>query len=108
MEDYQLRVVDKKKELDEKIERLSTFVSGRNFEALEREERVRMGAQLNSMREYSAILGERINAFRIPQPINKPYELALNLCLEIEKLPGSEQQTKVAVLANELLEALKK
>lgn len=63
MEDFQQRVVDEKKELDEKREKLAAFFTGSIFPTLPVEERVRLERQLDAMNEYSSILGERIAAF---------------------------------------------
>jgi len=63
MEAYQQRVVEEKAALDEKIEKLGQFVGTERFCALPESEQVRMTRQLEVMREYSQILGERIAAF---------------------------------------------
>lgn len=39
--------------------------------------------------------------------MNELEKLAYGLCLEIEKLPASEQQTKIVTLASDLLRKLK-
>jgi hypothetical protein len=66
MEAYQERVVQEKKELDEKIEKLNDFVYGSTeiYPNLKFEERVRLKMQLGYMKEYSKILGERIADFK--------------------------------------------
>lgn len=63
MTDYQERVANEKKELDDKLERLTVFMCSDRCEALPPDERVRMRRQRNAMLEYSKILGERITAF---------------------------------------------
>ena len=63
MEAYQQRVVEEKEALDEKIEKLKAFTDTERFCALDEAEQERMTYQLEVMREYSQILGERIAAF---------------------------------------------
>ncbi len=63
MEAYQTRVVKEKAALDNKIEKLATFVGTEHFCALPEVEQLRMIRQRNVMVEYSGILGERIAAF---------------------------------------------
>ncbi|MCK9157164.1 MAG: hypothetical protein M0P12_13960 [Paludibacteraceae bacterium] len=65
MEVYQQRVIEEKKELDAKIEKLSTFVDSKAFpETVEASERSRLLHQLTVMREYSSILSDRIANFK--------------------------------------------
>lgn len=59
MEDYNQHVVNEKKELDARIEKLRKF----NDSRFSQEERDRLSRQLISMGMYSDILGERIDAF---------------------------------------------
>lgn len=63
MEDWQARVVREKKELDEKIERLSIFLGTREFQALNSVDRALLESQLRFMTEYTNILGHRISRF---------------------------------------------
>jgi hypothetical protein len=63
MEAYQKRVVDEKKELDGKLERLRKFSHGDIFSKLPEVEQERLGRQMNLMADYSGVLGERILAF---------------------------------------------
>ena len=63
MEAYQKRVVEEKKELDEKLEKLIVFLDSDKFDRLPPEEQDRMSRQQEVMEEYSDILGERIAAF---------------------------------------------
>lgn len=61
---HQQRVVTEKAELDEKICKLDTFINGESFGDLcAFAECCRMINQLHVMKQYSAILGERIAAF---------------------------------------------
>lgn len=64
MEAYQTRVIEEKKELDDKISRLQPFINGERFMSLSVEEQHRMLRQFVLMEKYSAVLGERIAAFR--------------------------------------------
>jgi len=63
MEQHQQRVVDEKKDLDVKLERLNTFFGTELFSRLDEGEQDRLRRQANAMGEYSAILGERIAMF---------------------------------------------
>ena len=63
MQAYQQRVVDEKAALEEKISRLTNFLDGETFKTLPVDEQDRMKRQLHIMSEYSAVLGERIEAF---------------------------------------------
>ena len=63
MEDFQTRVVEEKKELDDKVEKLAAFLQTDMFGNLPDEEQARMTRQKEAMSEYSNVLGERIAAF---------------------------------------------
>lgn len=63
MQLHQERVVQEKKELDEKIGKLLAFVGGTIFASLDDAERSRLSVQLQHMNGYSEILGQRIAAF---------------------------------------------
>ena len=63
MQEFQQRVVDEKKELDEKIVRLKTFLNGEVYRGLPKAEQLRLGEQHSVMMVYSDILSERISAF---------------------------------------------
>ncbi len=64
MQPHQQRVVDEKNELDEKLTKLNAFVSaGTIFDTLASAEQERLRRQAGIMAEYSAVLGERIEAF---------------------------------------------
>ena len=62
---HQQRVVDEKRELDEKLQKLSAFISSKDFTTFVQNEaeRGRLICQEETMRDYSAILAERIEAF---------------------------------------------
>ena len=62
---HQQRVVDEKRELDEKLHKLSAFISSEKFTTIVQDEaeRARLVCQEETMRDYSAILAERIEAF---------------------------------------------
>ena len=61
--EYQLRVIVEKAALDEKGAALAAFLEGRTFAALPPDEQGRLTKQLDLMKQYSVILGERIAAF---------------------------------------------
>jgi len=60
---FQLRVVQEKAELDEKLKKLIAFFETESYRQLLEEERDRLDRQCGAMSDYSRILGERINAF---------------------------------------------
>lgn len=68
MQPYQQRVIDEKAELDVKIQKLTEFLSSDKSESVEADEKDRLKWQLDIMRDYSKILGERIAHF---QPVAK-------------------------------------
>jgi hypothetical protein len=63
MEAYQERVVEEKKDLDGKIERLDTFIRSDKFGELLIDERQRMRWQKTLMELYSDVLEARIDDF---------------------------------------------
>ena len=66
LQPHQQRIVDEKTELDEKLSKLTTFVNSEKFYAIvsDEDERSRLVRQQQLMFDYSAILGERIAAFK--------------------------------------------
>jgi hypothetical protein len=63
MKDWQQRVIDEKKELDEKINRIESFVTSEKINSVDPNEVFRLKTQLVTMINYSEILGERIKFF---------------------------------------------
>ena len=63
MKEYQTRVIEEKRALDENRARLIGFMATADFDALPKDERRRMQKQDDVMRQYSEILGERIANF---------------------------------------------
>mgnify|MGYP001605334382 FL=1 len=64
MQDFQKRVIEEKKELDIKIEKLDGFIRcNSTYKTLVQVGRMRLLEQLEAMRWYTRILGERIAAF---------------------------------------------
>jgi hypothetical protein len=64
MQPHQQRVVDEKKELDDKLDKLKAFIeTSPVFKSLHADERGRLGRQFDVMAEYSSILSQRIAAF---------------------------------------------
>ena len=64
MEDYQLRVVEEKRELDDKIEKLDDFISSKDF--LKKVSSIQQDLliqQLMFMKNYSMVLHHRIEDF---------------------------------------------
>ncbi len=63
MTEYQVRVVIEQRDLDEKVERLKTFLGGATFKTLAPDEQECLTRQARIMADYSAVLGERIASF---------------------------------------------
>lgn len=64
MEDHEQRVIDEKKELDEKINNLLKFIDENPmFKRLPEEEQHRLRLQSDLMIRYSGVLLDRINNF---------------------------------------------
>jgi len=68
MKDYQLRVVEEQKDLNEKISKLSAFIGGEIFPTLGQGEQTLLSQQLTAMSVYSDILGRRIALFKEQGP----------------------------------------
>lgn len=61
MQAYQQRVITEKEQLEEKITKLDSFITGSDdFDSIEVDEQDRLRRQLAAMKDYSAVLGERI------------------------------------------------
>ena len=65
METYQERVIEEKKGLDARINKLSKFNESEAYFKLEANERIRLSGQLVAMHTYSNFLNERINCFQV-------------------------------------------
>jgi len=63
MKNYQRRVVNEKKALELKRDRLSTFIAGSFFPQLPQDEQFRLLLQSDVMGMYSSVLAERILHF---------------------------------------------
>jgi hypothetical protein len=66
LQPHQQRVVDEKAELDGRWKKLGAFFGSTTFVGLDAEEQSRQRQQFHAMTLYSAILGERIEAFAVP------------------------------------------
>lgn len=60
---YQQRVVGEKKEVDARLTKLEVFISGKDFNTVDIDEKIRLTTQADIMRRYSGILSARIKAF---------------------------------------------
>lgn len=60
---HQMRVVDEKTDLDNRLSKLKTFCLTPLFQSLPTEEKQRLTEQEMHMRNYSDVLGRRIAAF---------------------------------------------
>lgn len=65
MEDYQLRVMEEKEQLDTKMEALNKFITGKskNYTNLPKDEKADLKTQYSAMQVYSQALERRINRF---------------------------------------------
>jgi hypothetical protein len=63
LQSHQQRVVEEKKELDEKLNKLNIFIHSEAFLMINKMERERLKVQASIMKDYSDILQQRINAF---------------------------------------------
>lgn len=63
MQPHQQRVVDEKRELDEKIDKLIGFLETEIFKTLPVDEQERLNRQAIIMGMYTEVLRERIEAF---------------------------------------------
>jgi len=61
---FQQRVVDEKTALDDKLAKLNHFFHGEQFAKLDAAEQDRLRRQSTFMGSYSAVLAERIGAFK--------------------------------------------
>ncbi len=64
MEAYQERMIQEKKGLDDKIEKLQAFMNSALFPLVSAKEQELLRAQRGAMRWYSKILEDRIAIFR--------------------------------------------
>lgn len=67
---HELRVFEEKKQVDDRLHGLRSFLDSAMFQGLDEGERYRLRRQAEVMAEYSRILGERI--FRFPRPEHQP------------------------------------
>jgi len=63
MQPHQQRVIDEKKELDEKREKLIEFMHGDVYATLDAIDQGLLMVQLVAMNNYSEVLGRRIDLF---------------------------------------------
>lgn len=75
MKEYQIRVIEEKIELDQKIKKLSDFILSKR--KIPQKESDLMGKQLSIMRNYSACLSERIRAFSCDSVFFKGWTLLM-------------------------------
>lgn len=75
---HEQRVVDEKRDLDEKREKLRAFIEGRGkFEQLDTEDQILLRNQFGAMNVYSAVLAQRIARFTANDfPLGKACDLS--------------------------------
>lgn len=64
MQDYQLRVLKEKNELDERIEKLTKFIADDYFNSLSPRDQELLNQQQTIMLEYQNILGQRLESWQ--------------------------------------------
>jgi len=64
MQEHQLRVINEKEELDSKLGKLRSFFESEHFGNVPNDEKNRLKNQAYYMRQYSEVLGQRIEAFK--------------------------------------------
>jgi hypothetical protein len=62
---HQVRVIEERVALAEKLEKLRTFVGGALFQTVSRDEQRRLTRQTLVMSDYLEILDQRIGAFHV-------------------------------------------
>ena len=60
MPDFKTRLIEEKEQLNERIEKLESFVSSDKFSSISAVQQSLLNVQLHSMRTYSQVLVERI------------------------------------------------
>jgi len=60
MSTFKERLIDEKQQLDEKIEKLKSFIQSENFQKIEAVQMSLLNAQMFAMSTYSQILAERL------------------------------------------------
>lgn len=119
MIDFQRRVINEQRELDQRAKALDEFINHNPlFSSLSEGEQKRLIRQLGAMHNYSAILSERIDAFApqkaashpdVPRPSNDELvELARDVVDAIEKCGASRELTHAVMLASDLYCYLRK
>lgn len=64
MEDFQIRVIDERDQLSEKLDKLDSFIESDRFQDLHWRDRHLLTRQAVCMQSYKEILDERINRFK--------------------------------------------
>ena len=62
---HQMRVIEERRELNVKLDKLVEFLKGTIFQSLPTDEQERLSRQCGVMQEYSNILAERIVHFEV-------------------------------------------
>lgn len=63
LQPHQQRVVDERRELNDRLTKLEAFMHGRVYQRLDSAEMARLMRQRDAMAAYSTVLAERIAAF---------------------------------------------
>lgn len=67
LEPYQIRVIQEKQELDQKLEKLMSYLESAHFASLPEYDRALLTMQSAVMANYSLVLGLRITEFSRPK-----------------------------------------
>ncbi len=63
MEEHNQRVVEEKRQLDERLNKLEAFIKSETFKGLNNSEQYWLEKQAGVMADYSYVLGERLVRF---------------------------------------------
>jgi hypothetical protein len=108
MKDFQQRVIDEKKDLDEKMWKLHLFIQSSEVAKVDQDEFRRLTTQHSIMMEYSRVLGERIAhaqfmSDNVPRRARvemwTPAEKAIHDAVHsVEAMPASVHLTNAVIL----------
>ena len=63
LQEWQVRVLEEKRELDTRLEKLHAFIRGPSFALVPADQRLLLEKQANLMTQLSCVLGDRLAAF---------------------------------------------
>lgn len=63
VEDWQMRIIEERSELETRLYLLNMFLKTKEYDRLDQGEKYRLGVQIDAMRQYALALTERITHF---------------------------------------------